>query len=114
MCGGPVLKHKDAALFISFKDIQETQDRVTAWRAKHTEPILSAGDIMTFPDRLPWKWAHYGCDDSTGVYQIEGDRFNSLQKAIAWTLHLMTKNWFEFTDWASTVRRFFPECDRAT
>jgi hypothetical protein len=109
LCGRDV-QLKDGVLSISFREIRAVQSAEDEFRKAHSGPVLDARDIADFPDKVAWKWRHYWCDPGEFSYDIEWLRFNTIQLALHWTLHLMAKNWFQFTNWRSVIERFYPEC----
>jgi len=109
VCGQEV-EMKDGSLSISFKEIRDVQEREAAWKKAHAGLFLDVGEVMAFPVRVPWTWHHCKCSVKGSSYEIEGSRFDSVEKVLHWTLHLMEKNWFEFTDWRTVIERFYPEC----
>ncbi|MGA2463713.1 MAG: hypothetical protein ABSH06_05095 [Thermodesulfobacteriota bacterium] len=104
------VKIEEAVLSISFREIREVQEKREEFKKNHPSPFLDVREVMAFPGRVPWVWHHYGCNVNGSSYEIEADRFDSVTKALRWTLHLMQKNWFEFTDWRNVIERFYPEC----
>jgi hypothetical protein len=108
-CGRDV-QLKDGVFSISFKEIRQVQEAEEQFKKRHTSPLLHVSEVMAFPGRVPWVWHHYGCNMNGSSYEIEADRFNTISKAMGWTLHLMGKNWFEFTNWRNVIERFYPEC----
>jgi hypothetical protein len=102
---------KDGVLSISFQKVREVQDQKGRWEKTYPGPVLTVGDILASPPRVSWVWHHANCNNADGSsYEIEGDRFDTHEKAIHWTLHLMEKNWFRFTDWRGVIEKFYPEC----
>lgn len=105
------VKIEEGLISISFREIREVQEKQEQFKKNHPGPVLDVGEVMAFPPRVSWVWHHCECDVNGASYQIEGSRFDSVTKALRWTLHLMQKNWFEFTDWRNLIERFYPECD---
>jgi len=101
---------KDGILSISFKEIRDVQEREAMWKKNHPGPLLDVAEVMAFPHRVRWMWHHCRCNMNGSSYQIEGSRFDTHEKALHWTLHLMEKNWFRFTDWRGVIEKFYPEC----
>lgn len=108
LCGQEV-NLSEGILSISFKEVRAVQEAREAWHKEHSQLLTSSMDLLTFPDRACWVWHHCRCDPSSSSYEIDGSRFNTVGKALHWTLHLMGKTWFEFTNWRHTVGRFYPE-----
>lgn len=110
VCGVQV-KIEEGVLSISFITIREVQEKREEFKKNHPGPVLTVGEVMAFPERVPWRWHHFGCNVD-GSYSIEATRFDTIEKAMHWTLHLMEKNWFEFTDWRGLISRLYPECSK--
>jgi hypothetical protein len=109
VCGQEV-EMKDGILSISFKEIRDIQEREAAWKKAHPGPVLEVREVLAFPSRVQWTWHHCKCSVKGSSYEIEGKRFDTVEKALHWTIHLMGKNWFQFTNWRSVIARFYPEC----
>jgi hypothetical protein len=54
-----------------------------------------------------WLWSHGKCRPRRNLYWIEAERFDTLDKVLAWTLHLSEKMWFRASNWRETVKRFY-------
>jgi hypothetical protein len=109
VCGKEV-ELKDGILSISFKDVRYVQEQEAEFKKKHPGPVLDVGEVMAFPDRVPWRWNHIGCSRDSS-YDIEATRFDNLRKALHWTIHLQDKTWFRYTDWREVIHHLYPECD---
>jgi hypothetical protein len=80
------------------RELQHLKD----WESNTIEvKPLSAVDLAYF---APWRWEHISCG-SDGGYFIDGDRIRDSAQAMAWTVHLMEKTWFQYTEWESAMRR---------
>lgn len=53
----------------------------------------------------PWRSVHSACDSQLpdASYAIEVGRIRTAEQALWWTLHLMGKEWFEATDWETSI-----------
>lgn len=109
VCGREV-ELKKGILSISFKKIWDVQDQQTEWKVNHPGSVLEVGEIMAFPQRINWVWHHITCHTDSS-YSIEAIRFDSIRKALHWTIHLQDKTWFKNTDWRGVIHRLYPECD---
>ena len=110
VCGKDV-EVKDGVLSISFKKIRDVQQQRAEWEKNHRTPLLKASELMSFPDCVPWIWHHSRCNFDGTSYDIEGTQFDTPAKALRWSIHLIEKNWFQFTGWREVIHRFFPECN---
>ncbi len=105
---GEVVSLKDGVLSVSKAEIERYREAQEAFREKHRgEAFISVDEFLQHPSLVPWKWSHSRCVNGS-AYEIEADRFNSLEKAMRWTLHLMGKNWFCCTNWRDVVTRLYP------
>jgi hypothetical protein len=59
------------------------------------------------PERIRWLWSHVRCAPAENDYQIVAGRCDTLGKAFGWTLHLMSKRWFDPVAWRAAVSRFY-------
>jgi hypothetical protein len=107
---GKVVKIEEGILSISFREIRDIQEQRAKWEKNHPGPVFTTGEVMTFPRRVHWIWSHMGCN-TNGSYDIEATRIDDLRKALHWTIHLQSKNWFQDTDWRKVIHRLYPECD---
>ncbi len=74
--------------------------------AGFVRPLASVPVVKT----VSWRTFHFDCitdEEWEWGYPIEGTRINTLGKALAWTLHLQGKTWYEATDWENLVRKLF-------
>ena len=79
---------------------------------KNSGPWISAADLMRLPDGGSWSVTCSDCykDDMERLndYNISIDRISNVQDVLDWTLHLMHKNWLEYTNWERFVRGAVP------
>ena len=66
---------------------------------------MTLEEMHMAPQSAKWQWGHQACIPDDGGYSINADRFDSLGKALDFTLHMMEKTWFQYTDWTALVRR---------
>ncbi len=109
VCGKSVAE-KEGILSISFRDVREVQEGEREWRKVHPGPILTPKDLMSLPSSVRWVWHHASCSIDGASYEIEGESLDTHEKALHWTIHLMEKKWFHFTDWRGVIEKFYPEC----
>lgn len=73
----------------------------------------TVADLMALPDGGTWSVICRDCytEDMEGMadYDIELDRISSHKDALDWTLHLMEKNWFPYTNWEEVLRSAIAE-----
>jgi predicted GIY-YIG superfamily endonuclease len=74
--------------------------------------ILTGKELLDAPDKGRWVAICSVClrrkDDArdsmdSSTYEIELNRADTWQKVTAWTIHLMGKNWFSFTNWCDVI-----------
>lgn len=109
VCGKQV-QLKDGILSISFREVREVQEAHERFKRDHTNPVFHVSDLLTLPERVHWKWHHSKCNGQSS-YWIDACRFDTVEKVLQWTIHLMDKTWFQLTDWREVIHRFYPECD---
>lgn len=73
------------------------------------KPVSKRSGVLSIrPERrASWLWSHGKCRRRRNLYQIDAERFDTLGKALDWTLHLSEKMWFRLSDWRETVKRFY-------
>ena len=104
----------DAELVITEHELDRYAEEKARWKKEHSiiQQVPESGlleslgfvDPSDLPKRAHWRWGHITCLPD-GHYIITTDRFDTLGKALDWTLHMMEKAWFPSTDWVETVRR---------
>ena len=68
--------------------------------------------IMSAPEEGRWTVLCQRCSRKAGdnepldnaAYAIELNRADTWQKLMDWTIHLMEKNWFPYTNWSQIMR----------
>jgi len=117
VCGKPIARPKEATISVCLKRVDAYEETYKEWEAHNVEHIGKGMDITRgyegHPDRVEWMVTHAGCacpgcDAECGCdYWFACDRFDSLAKVLAWTLHLQEKTWLDSTDWERLVRRLY-------
>jgi hypothetical protein len=107
VCGKPV-STEDGILAVSMQEIQEYRRRHAEWEQEHHwdaegSVVLSSGSLFDLPEWVKWHHGHMTCLPEYS-YTIPYTRFDTIRKALSWTLHLMEKNWLPCTDWRAAVR----------
>ena len=110
ICYRSIPSIREGRIWISYVRIEARERELGAWReANPLTPMstVTVDQIMQFPALIQWVWGHADCPDPDGdsLYWIEAARFNSVPKALDWTLHLMGKSWIQHTDWVALIRR---------
>lgn len=119
-CGQPIERWRDLVVWC---DSAKAHDALRRWeaenrkmeqQAEHTAKdwagFLRPLSSVPVLDTVQWNTFHYDCitdEEWLWGYPIEGARINTLGKALAWTLHLQEKVWYEATDWQGLIRRLF-------
>ncbi len=104
---GEVVSLKDRVLSVSKAEIERYREAQEAFRNRHRGPFIMVTEFLEHPGLVTWKWSHSRCVNGS-AYEIEAERFDSLPKAMHWTLHLMGKVWFGCTNWRAVVTRLYP------
>jgi hypothetical protein len=107
ICGKPV-STKQGILAIYNEELIQYEKQRMEWDKIHpldkNSGILTPKDIIDMPRLVRWHWGHEGCLHEYIMYHIDYSRFDTIAKALDWTLHLLKKNWLHYTDWEAAVR----------
>jgi len=108
---GKAVSTSQGVLTIYKKELDQYTKRHQEWEEKHPfddagSRVLNVVEFRDLPHLVDWHWGHSGCL-ADGMYWIEYNRFDTITKALSWTLHLMEKNWLGFTDWEGAVRAHY-------
>ncbi|RJO61139.1 MAG: hypothetical protein C4542_07165 [Dehalococcoidia bacterium] len=111
MCGESVTT-EDGMLTIARDDIDRFRNAVAAHGLKYAVELEIPPDPKKihwsdFPKNAPWHWGHRNCL-TEGFYSIPYGRFDTIEKVLSWTLHLMENHdWLDDTNWTVAVRAHF-------
>jgi hypothetical protein len=101
---------KNGSIVVDFNELHRYEEEKDEWnRKRENKTILEPQDLLAHPESVKWKCVHDSCVPDSQQYIIEFDRFDTVEKAFHWTLHLMDKTWFHRTDWRAAIDKFFPE-----
>lgn len=109
MICGQTVSTKEGGLTLYSEELEAFQEAESAWEKAHPSKVEGLGTIIdvsgisAFPDLVRWNYGHSNCIPQ-GMYWIDYSRFDTVSKALDWTLHLMEKNWISSTNWDETVR----------
>ncbi len=106
---GEAVTTEGGFLVIRKEEMDKYEADLAHWEQEHPKDpdgsrLLSSSDLLDHPSHVHWHWGHVGCMPE-GMYGIEAVSIDSVAKALDWTLHLMQKAWFPYTDWRDSVRR---------
>lgn len=103
-CSRPVADGQ-GSLYINFSEVRAHQSAHAEWEANR-DPA-GAIDIMSLlglPKPATWHIHHDVCStDGAGDYDIGVEQVRTWRDLLAWTAHLMEKNWLPDTDWRSVI-----------
>ena len=102
---GMTVPPEDGVIAIGKVEMEVAETEGQAWELAHQGEPMSLEEMLTAPQSAKWQWGHQACIPEDGGYSIDADRFDSLGKALDFTLHMMEKTWVLHTDWAAFVRR---------
>lgn len=103
VCGKPV-STEQGVLVIFMKDIDQHEKQYLQWQKSHPTDVVSCKEMCDCPMLVRWHWGHASCLPDKAGYDIAYSRFDTISKALSWTLHLMEKNWFPSTAWEQAVK----------
>lgn len=74
--------------------------------ALEEKPIVSAREIGALPSPARWMFRHHGCDPEpdSGDYAFSVREIGTEAQLLAWTSHLMGKEWLSATNWDEVIR----------
>lgn len=105
ICAQPVTID-DGSIWVSSNLISMRQDAVRAWSEANPSLAHDMATLMTIPEKVEWRWGHRNCSDPDGDdYSFAAKRFDSVDRALGWSLHLFSKTWIHDTNWELFVRR---------
>ncbi len=109
VCGKDVTTEQ-GVITIFGKDITEYETLYREWKESHSqqqnEGVYTSEDLAELPLMIDWHWGHDKCL-KPGMYEITYDTFDTVEKAFAWTLHMMDKSWVNHTHWEEMVRAHY-------
>jgi len=110
-CGG-IVSGATGQLSLDTRLAADRLRGVELWRAEHRSSpdlpeIMSHSALVSMPVPAEWCWSHDDCAPARNDYEIEASRLDDVGKVLDWTLHLMTKNWFDAIAWEHAVRRLY-------
>lgn len=94
-------------LMVTWADVQAVRTATEEWQERHAGAVLlSADDLVSLPRPAHWRVVHARCADTEPEigYQIDLIRITCPAEALAWSAHLLGKDWLELTDWAEVIR----------
>lgn len=100
------------AVSINRQAVWRRQEGIRRWRVEHantggSRSPVTGRQIAALPALTPWLWSHRACVPEQHDYVIDGPRIATPAAALAWTLHLGGKTWFQATAWSAVIRRLF-------
>lgn len=115
VCGNPIKNPATATISVCYKQLRKYERKRKAWEDKNVEDY---GGLQAYrlgadcPERIEWAIAHEACGcpyhpEGCDEYWFYCSRFDTYDKVLGWTLHLMEKVWFMATDWETLIRRLY-------
>jgi hypothetical protein len=84
-----------------------TAEEKREWDASHRGAV-NVDEFLDLPSSMPWTALHFEClpESEVGPYGINVERIRSVWDFLAWTSHLMGKDWVvEATNWPTMVHQ---------
>jgi hypothetical protein len=106
VCGRSI-RGSEGYLCASYREVAERERAIAEWEAHDRDPIASAEELSSYPNRVRWRIYHRACDPDLddSAYWIGVERISHPGDALAWAAHLADKGWIEqHTDWAEILR----------
>lgn len=105
VCGGPI-DDGDGCLEIRFGEIHAYQEAKAEWERVHgTGTVHKIGDLLTFPEVVPWRLYHDRCNPApdAGGYDVDVRLVRTWRALLFETSRLMAKHWLALTDWPQVI-----------
>lgn len=95
ICGKPV-STAQGVLSIDKIQLDTAEENTQRWEEQHkgegAHIVVEYRELLeTYPTVAQWRWGHANCIPN-GMYEVQAKRFNTLGKALDWTLHMMEKD----------------------
>lgn len=93
-------------LWIDHEVVSKVERLVREWRARRSpDGVMTMDELMSMPDVAPWRIHHAACDPEpeANSYVIELHRLQNGRQLLAWTAHLIGKQWVRSTDWLQLI-----------
>ena len=99
-CRRPV-EGDTGSLRATYADINTSRAAEAEWAQRQGGRAIDITDLMLAPGPIRWLPYHDRCDPESGQpsYQISSVQVSTWRGLARWTAHLMSKNWFPFSDW---------------
>ena len=94
------------ALRATYAAINSVRAAEAEWAERQGDRAISITELMLAPEPVPWLPYHDRCDPEfeSASYQIDSAQLSTWRHLARWTAHLMSKNWFPFSDWDELLR----------
>ena len=102
---GKAVQTPEGAIAISTRNARSTKEALRSWEQSHDGQAVSVTEMRSYPNPAKWLWGHQSCIPNDADYSMNADKFDSSEKALSVTLHMMEKQWIPYTDWIAFVRR---------
>lgn len=91
---------------VSFKERREVKAARAKWDEAHPDLIVKGSELMTYPRGVGWMVLHDDCTpEPEEGYAIAVNRIRDTRALLAWTVHLMEKEWLPETRWDKLIER---------
>lgn len=108
VCGKSVATFQ-GAINISAKELTEFMKSLKEWEERHPRDesggrMLDEAALVDYPQTVEWHWGHSYCLGD-GLLMIEYKKFDTAEKALAWTIKMMENTWLDYTNWVGMIQK---------
>lgn len=112
---GEIINDRDGYLEVLRAERRRFTQQMKEWETVNWESLnppegqmvaLTGGQLLSIPKRAHWWAIHHDCHPNieADAYDFEISRIRTYPDVIDWTSHLMSKRWFNDTDWGRLLR----------
>lgn len=105
-CSFPISRDM-GCIYIRTFDVGAYYQAQREWREAHPDgEAVDLRELLEHPDGIHWRTGHDACrtDRDEPTYEISDHQIASWAQLMSWTAHLMSKNWFDLSDWDDLLR----------
>jgi hypothetical protein len=101
-------------LWVSFDEIRTLPALHSDWEDQRAASAVTLESLGDMPAEIAWKVHHDGCTpELEDAYSVEATQVSTWAALTSWTSHLMSKNWFAYSDWDEVLREAAGESTEA-
>lgn len=98
---GEQIEDGDGVLWCDITDVHAVEEATDHYDEEHGS-VVTLDELLEYPSSARWRPLHFSCSgvDEVGPYAISVERIRSSWDVLAWTRHLLEKEWVtKHTNW---------------